>query len=203
MPDRFEAAALALGPGGLDAAAASGGSTLALEVQARLVGSYQWVERRLFEVLGSWVGTIRLWHVSAGPERPALLLGPLAVDAAWRGCGIGAALVQRAIATARRRGHLAVLLVGDAAYYRRFGFSAEKTGALWLPGPFERHRLLGCEIVPGTLDGARGLVGAIDRTAPMPSVATFLEGLASAGTSARQVSVTVTRIAEGTTTSTL
>ncbi len=40
--------------------------------------------------------------------------------------------------------------------------------------PFERHRLLGCEIVPGTLDGARGLVGAIDRTAPMPSVETFL-----------------------------
>jgi len=57
VPDRFEAAALALGPGGLDAAAASGGSTLALEVQARLVGSYQWVERRLFEVLGSWVVT--------------------------------------------------------------------------------------------------------------------------------------------------
>ncbi len=57
MPDRFEAAALALGPAGLDAAVASGGSTLSLEVQARLVGSYQWVERRLFEVLGSWVGS--------------------------------------------------------------------------------------------------------------------------------------------------
>ena len=26
------------------------------------------------------VGTVRLWHVSAGPGRPALLLGPLAVD---------------------------------------------------------------------------------------------------------------------------
>lgn len=57
MPDRFEAAALALGPGGLDATAASGGSTLSLEVQARIVGSYQWMERRLFEVLGSWVGS--------------------------------------------------------------------------------------------------------------------------------------------------
>lgn len=57
MPDRFEAASLALGPGGLDGAAASGGSTLSLEVQARLVGSYQWVERRLFEVLGSWVAS--------------------------------------------------------------------------------------------------------------------------------------------------
>ena len=46
------------GPGGLDGVGAVGtGPALALEVQARLVGSYQWVERRLFEVLGSWVGS--------------------------------------------------------------------------------------------------------------------------------------------------
>ena len=61
---------------------------------------------------------------------------------------------------AQRRGHAAVLLVGDAAYYGRFGFSAEKTGGLWLPGPYEQHRLLGCEFVPGALDGVRGLIRA-------------------------------------------
>ncbi len=143
------------------------------------------------------VGTIRLWHISAGPERPALLLGPLAVDQAWRGRGIGAALVRRAITTARRRGHLAVLLVGDAAYYGRFGFSAEKAGALWLPGPFERHRLLGREIVPGTLDDARGLVGATNHTAPMPSVEVFVEGLSPTGTCERYAASPVTRIAKG------
>src|SRR5580704_281748 len=33
---------------------------------------------------GKVVGTVRLWHVCAGPGRPALLLGPLAVD---EGCG--------------------------------------------------------------------------------------------------------------------
>ena len=93
------------------------------------------------------VGTVRLWHVCAGPGRPALLLGPLAVDEAERGRGIGAALMRRAMAVARRRGHRAVILVGDAPYYGRFGFSVEKTGALWLPGPCERHRLLGCELV--------------------------------------------------------
>ena len=54
----------------------------------------------------------------------------------------------------------AVLLVGDASYYGRFGFSAEKTGALWLPGPYEQHRLLGRELKPGALDGARGLISA-------------------------------------------
>ena len=51
--------------------------------------------------------------------------------------------MRRALARGARRGHRAVLLVGDAAYYGRFGFSAEKTGALWLPGAVRAHRLLG------------------------------------------------------------
>ncbi len=120
------------------------------------------------EVDESLVGTVRLWPICAGPARPALLLGPLAVDEACRGCGIGTALMRRALRAARRRGHRAVLLVGDEPFYGRFGFSAEKTGALWLPGPFERQRLLGCELTPGALDAAHGLVSAIGRSEPKP-----------------------------------
>jgi predicted N-acetyltransferase YhbS len=116
------------------------------------------------------VGTVRLWHVCAGSGRPALLLGPLALGEAWRGRGIGTALMRRALGAARRRGHRAVLLVGDAAYYGRFGFSAEKTGALWLPGPYDRRRLLGCELRPGALDGARGLIAASSSSAPASSL---------------------------------
>jgi predicted N-acetyltransferase YhbS len=127
---------------------------------------------------GTLVGTIRLWHVCAGPGRPALLLGPLAVDAAHRCRGIGGALLRRAMAAAWRRRHRAVLLVGDPAYYERFGFSAEKTGALWLPGPYERHRLLGCELAAGALDGARGLIGATGQEAPTPSLDVLIAGLA-------------------------
>jgi len=124
------------------------------------------------------VGTVRLWHVSAGPARPALLLGPLAVDDAWRGRGIGAALMRRAIEAARQLGHKAVLLTGDASYYARFGFSVEKTGALWMPGPYERDRLLALELVPGALDGARGLIGATGEKALVPDLATLIAGLA-------------------------
>ena len=47
-----------------------------------------------------------------------------------------------------------MLLVGDAAYYGRFGFSAERTGGLWLPGLADQSRLLGCELSAGALDGA-------------------------------------------------
>jgi predicted N-acetyltransferase YhbS len=114
---------------------------------------------------GRVVGTVRLWPVAAGAGRPTLLLGPLAVDPACRNRGIGSALMQRAMRDTRRRGDKAVLLVGDAAYYARFGFSADKTGGLWLPGPYEQHRLLGHELAAGALDGARGLIRAPRRPA--------------------------------------
>src|SRR5690606_38416806 len=108
---------------------------------------------------GAVVGTVRLWHVAAGEGgRAALLLGPLAVDPSAEGAGIGSALMVHAIGEARRLGHGAILLVGDAPYYQRFGFSAEKTGALAMPGPFERHRLLALELAEGALDGARGVL---------------------------------------------
>jgi len=106
---------------------------------------------------GTLVGTVQLWHVSAG-GRPALVLGPLAVDPACRELGIGAALMQQALAAARARGHVAVILLGDAPYYARFGFSAAKTGELSLPGPFERDRLLALEFTAGALDGVSGMI---------------------------------------------
>jgi predicted N-acetyltransferase YhbS len=124
------------------------------------------------------VGTVRLWDVSAGPGRPALLLGPLAVASQWRKQGIGAALMRRALAAAATEGHTAVLLVGDAPYYARFGFSAAKTADLWLPGPYERDRLLACELRAGSLDGARGLISATGRLAPKPDLAALVTNLA-------------------------
>ena len=106
---------------------------------------------------GRLVGTVRLWHVSAGGI-PALMLGPLAVEASSRQLGVGAALMDHALAAAKARGHRAVILLGDAPYYARFGFSAAKTGELSLPGPFERDRLLGLELREGALDGAWGMI---------------------------------------------
>src|SRR6187551_3588231 len=106
---------------------------------------------------GRVVGTVRLWHVTAGGA-PAMVLGPLAVDPACRNLGIGAALMRHALAAAKARGHGAVILLGDAPYYARFGFSAEKTGELFLPGAFERERLLGLELRAGALDGAWGMI---------------------------------------------
>ncbi|HTV67126.1 MAG TPA: N-acetyltransferase [Rhizobiaceae bacterium] len=121
---------------------------------------------------GAMVGTVRLWDIAAGDDgRGALLLGPLAVDPSLKGAGIGSALMRAAISEARRLGHKAILLVGDAPYYGRFGFSAEKTGELAMPGPYERHRLLALELVPGALDGARGVIRATGRKTKQLSAA--------------------------------
>jgi hypothetical protein len=106
---------------------------------------------------GRLVGTVRLWHVSAGGI-PALVLGPLAVENDSRKLGVGAALMARAIEVARQRGHGAVILLGDAPYYARFGFSPARTSELSLPGPFERDRLLGLELREGAFDGAWGMI---------------------------------------------
>ena len=114
---------------------------------------------------GRLVGTVRLWHVSAGGN-PALMLGPLAVEDSSRKLGVGAALTDHALAAAKARGHRAVILLGDAPYYARFGFSDLKTGELSLPGPFERDRLLGLELRAGALDGAWGMIAPTG--APLP-----------------------------------
>ena len=116
-------------------------------------------------VQGRLVGTLRLWHVSVG-GKPVLMLGPLAVEADCRKFGVGAALMLRALEVAKTRGHGAVILLGDAAYYARFGFSAAKTGELTLPGPFEHDRLLGLELSDGALDGVWGMIAATGRPEP-------------------------------------
>jgi predicted N-acetyltransferase YhbS len=118
---------------------------------------------------GAVVGTVRLWNVTAGEGGPAaLLLGPLAVDPSAKGAGIGSALMRHAIAEAARLGHGAILLVGDAPYYGRFGFAAARTAGLAMPGPYERDRFLALELKPGALDGAAGILRAAGRRIAAP-----------------------------------
>ena len=113
---------------------------------------------------GAVVGTVRLWHVMAGGV-PALMLGPLAVDARHRCHRIGARLMDEAIARATHLGHDAILLVGDEPYYRRFGFARRHTLALRMPGPVDAERFLGLELKAGAFGAAVGMIratGAMD-----------------------------------------
>jgi predicted N-acetyltransferase YhbS len=121
-------------------------------------------------LLGPLLGTLRLWNITAGPDCPALLLGPLAVAESHRGMGLGGGLIRHGLNAAAALGHRAVLLVGDAPYYGRFGFDASLTERLWLPGANDRTRFLGLELVPGALTTARGMVSATGRLEPQPAL---------------------------------
>ena len=79
--------------------------------------------------------------MSAAPVagRAAAALAPLAVAEGARRQGTGAALVRAALARCAAGGCAAVLVLGDPAYYARFGFSAEAvagvTGVPWAGSP--------------------------------------------------------------------
>ena len=112
------------------------------------------------------VGANRMTGIRCGVV-PGLLLGPLTVDPAFRSRGIGAALVERSLAAAIAAGHGAVILVGDEAYYKRFGFARVPNGRFAMPGPVDPARLLLRELVPGAFAGAAGTVVA-GRSGPAP-----------------------------------
>ena len=110
---------------------------------------------------GVLVGTLRFWSIAAGAGRDALLLGPIAISAALRSQAASAQrMIRHGLERARELGHRAVLLVGDAPYYERFGFSRAGAEQLDLPGPVDLARFLALELQPGALDGAQGLVRA-------------------------------------------
>jgi predicted N-acetyltransferase YhbS len=73
-------------------------------------------------VAGVLVGAIRYWPISL-EGRPALLLGPLAIEHVKRSQGIGRALTEASLARAEAAGWRLVFLVGDPDYYARYGFA--------------------------------------------------------------------------------
>jgi predicted N-acetyltransferase YhbS len=114
---------------------------------------------------GRAVGTVRLWPITIG-ETPALLLGPIAVDGAERGAGIGAALVRRACEAASAAGHSLVLLVGDEAWFGPLGFAATAARRIVMPGPVDQKRVLVRALAAGAADALAGPARAAPGAAP-------------------------------------
>jgi len=113
------------------------------------------------------VGSVRLTPVRIGGT-PALLLGPLTVEPPFRERGIGLALMNRALAEARDKGHRLVLLVGDEPYYARAGFKPIPRGQATMPGPVDPGRLLVAELVEGAFAGVSGPIRPDGDAEPAP-----------------------------------
>jgi len=103
------------------------------------------------------VGCVQQWAVRVG-ERPAILLGPFAVEEEHRSNGLGAALIARACEAAAEAGHAVVVLVGDMPYFGPLGFvPAPKVS---MPGPVDQRRVLVRALTPGAEAGLEGAVAA-------------------------------------------
>ncbi|QEW21768.1 putative acetyltransferase [Marinibacterium anthonyi] len=104
---------------------------------------------------GAMAGAIRFWPIRVDAAA-ALLLGPVAVHPTHQGEGLGAMLIQGGLDAARSRGWDRVMLVGDAPYYGRFGFS--RLDGVEMPPPTNPDRVLGYDLTPGAWDGVTGKV---------------------------------------------
>jgi predicted N-acetyltransferase YhbS len=110
------------------------------------------------------VASVRLTPIRIG-ERPALLLGPLAVKPPHKGRGAGKQLVRIALQAAREAGHHVVLLVGDEPYYGPLGFVRLERDTITLPAPVDPDRVLVAGLTPDALEG---LGGRAERVATVP-----------------------------------
>jgi predicted N-acetyltransferase YhbS len=107
---------------------------------------------------GAPVGCCRLHDVSVG-GRPALFLGPLAVEPSRQHVGLGAKLVTAALEACRREGKV-VLAVGAANFFRPLGFELVPEDRIVMPGPIDPRRFLWFSPMPGASDGLRGPISA-------------------------------------------
>jgi len=107
---------------------------------------------------GGLLGSIRYWPIDIAGT-PAILLGPLAVEPALQGQGIGKALVRHSLEAAEKAGYRICVVVGDPNYYRPFGFISASAQGLSLPGPVEPERFQVKALQDGALEEVYGVIG--------------------------------------------
>lgn len=103
------------------------------EAEARLVDALRAAGDMVLSLVAERNGEIRGYILfsrllvrQAGGDFPAVALAPLAVDPAHQGEGIGTALVDEAHLQLQQQGERLSVVLGDPAYYARFGYTHER-----------------------------------------------------------------------------
>ena len=109
------------------------------------------------ELEGKIIGHIMFTKMKIGVHS-ALTLAPVAVLPEYQKQGIGAKLIVEGHRIARELGHNAIILVGHADYYPRFGYTP--AGKKNIQAPFEvpEEAFMVLELREGGLKGVSGMV---------------------------------------------
>jgi len=108
---------------------------------------------------GKLIGHImltRTYIVKPGKKHETLLLAPISVVLAYRNKRVGSKLIEQSFILAKEMGYTSVLLVGDPAYYHRFGFKAAVNFGIKHTHDIPDEYVMACELVPGALSEISG-----------------------------------------------
>ncbi|HWA14177.1 MAG TPA: N-acetyltransferase [Burkholderiales bacterium] len=133
------------------------------EAEARLVdrlnASGKVVRSLVAEEEGRILGHVLFSQIEIGQARlPALSLAPLAVMPAFQRLGIGSALVSAGLQRLRVAGHARVVVVGEPAYYPRFGFVPASRFGLRCPFPAPEEAFMAIALARDAFRDAAGMV---------------------------------------------
>lgn len=89
-------------------------------------------------------------------DHETVTFGPVSVLPEYQRQGGGRTLIERGLAIAKTRGYRAVIIFGNPAYYRRFGFHPGKEFDIRTSSGSYAAALQALPLTPGALDGVRG-----------------------------------------------
>ena len=87
-----------------------------------------------------------------------LLLAPLAVHLEYRKEGVGSALVRRSFELAKQMGYHSAIVLGDPAYFSRFGFKTSKDFNIICENEIPAEYIQACELTEGSLTEVSGTI---------------------------------------------
>lgn len=109
------------------------------------------------QIVGHIMFTKTYVTMSGGSRYNTLLVAPLVVDLAYRGQGIGSALIREGLRLSQEMGYESAFLCGDPEYYQRFDFKPTHLYGIQhesIPAQYVMAR----ELLHGCLSGVTGMI---------------------------------------------
>ncbi|MDN5204835.1 N-acetyltransferase [Fulvivirgaceae bacterium BMA10] len=97
-------------------------------------------------------------RIPTSPDLKLLALAPMAVHPDWQNQGIGKKLIKNGLKQAKELGFEAVIVLGHAGYYPKFGFKKASDWQIKSPFKVPEEAFMALELQDGALKGKAGTV---------------------------------------------